>query len=203
MSRLARGDLEVTVEGEARRDELGDMARAVQVFKDLGLEKVRLAAVADAERNRSEEAREQAEAVRSKTAMEQNEVVSAVGAGLERLSAGDLTYQLSTAFPGGYEKLRSDFNGAVRQLQKTMTTVIEQSQRLRSGGHMITQTSDDLARRTEQQAASLEETAAALDEITATVRKTADGANEARKAAAEAKDDAAAPTPRFAMRSAP
>lgn len=34
MSRLAAGDLGVPVEGAARRDEIGAMARAVQVFKD-------------------------------------------------------------------------------------------------------------------------------------------------------------------------
>ncbi|WP_284210249.1 MCP four helix bundle domain-containing protein [Methylorubrum aminovorans] len=34
MSRLAAGDLTVAVEGAARRDEIGAMARAVQVFKD-------------------------------------------------------------------------------------------------------------------------------------------------------------------------
>ena len=34
MNRLATGDLTVTVEGTERRDEVGDMAQAVQVFKD-------------------------------------------------------------------------------------------------------------------------------------------------------------------------
>ncbi|MBP7650287.1 MAG: methyl-accepting chemotaxis protein, partial [Phenylobacterium sp.] len=51
--------------------------------------------------------------------------------------------------------------------------------------------SDDLSRRTEQQAASLEETAAALDEITATVKKSADGASHARAVVQTAKTGAA------------
>ena len=55
---------------------------------------------------------------------------------------------------------------------------------MRAGAGEITKASDDLSRRTEQQAASLEETAAALEQITATVRKTAEDANEARNAAA-------------------
>jgi methyl-accepting chemotaxis protein len=50
--------------------------------------------------------------------------------------------------------------------------------------------SNDLSKRTEQQAASLEQTAAALDQITATVKKTADGAIQARSAVATAKADA-------------
>jgi methyl-accepting chemotaxis protein len=76
------------------------------------------------------------------------------------------------------------------QLRQTMQTVIGRTHGLRSGGQEITQASDDLSKRTEQQAASLEETAAALDQITATVKKTADGAIEARKVVAVAKDDA-------------
>jgi methyl-accepting chemotaxis protein len=71
-----------------------------------------------------------------------------------------------------------------------MKTVVGRTHGLRSGGAEITQASDDLSKRTEQQAASLEETAAALDQITATVKKTADGAVEARKVVAVAKDDA-------------
>jgi methyl-accepting chemotaxis protein len=57
MDRLARGELQARVEGEDRRDELGGMARAVQVFKDAGLEKQRLEAEATAQRSMSEEER--------------------------------------------------------------------------------------------------------------------------------------------------
>jgi len=76
------------------------------------------------------------------------------------------------------------------QLHTTMQSVVDRGQALRAGAQEITQASDDLSKRTEQQAASLEETAAALDQITATVKKTADGAVEARKVVAIAKDDA-------------
>jgi methyl-accepting chemotaxis protein len=190
MDRLAKGDLQVRVEGEDRRDELGGMARAVQVFKDAGLEKLRLAAEADALRGQTEQERRAAEEAKARAAKEQAEVVSSIGTGLERLSAGDLTFQIRHAFAPDYEKLRADFNGAMSQLQETMKTVIGRTHGLRSGGQEITQASDDLSKRTEQQAASLEETAAALDEITATVKKTADGALEARKVVATAKDDA-------------
>ncbi|MGE5505178.1 MAG: methyl-accepting chemotaxis protein [Actinomycetota bacterium] len=42
MTRLAAGDRSVEVSGAERRDELGDMARAVQVFKDHAIENERL-----------------------------------------------------------------------------------------------------------------------------------------------------------------
>jgi len=44
MSRLAQGELEVAVTGVERRDEVGELARALQVFKDNALEARRLAA---------------------------------------------------------------------------------------------------------------------------------------------------------------
>jgi methyl-accepting chemotaxis protein len=190
MDRLSRGDFQVRVEGEDRRDELGGMARAVQVFKDAGLEKQRLEAEAVAQRSLSEQERIKAEEAKARTAKEQAQVVTSIGTGLERLSAGDLTFELKEAFAPEYETLRANFNGAMSQLRQTMQTVIGRTHGLRSGGLEITQASDDLSKRTEQQAASLEETAAALDQITATVKKTADGAIEARKVVAVAKDDA-------------
>jgi methyl-accepting chemotaxis protein len=190
MDRLARGEFQVRVEGEDRRDELGGMARAVQVFKDAGLEKQRLEAETVAQRSLTEQERSRAEQAKAQTAKAQAQVVTSIGTGLERLSAGDLTFQLTEAFPADYEKLRINFNGAMSQLQQTMKTVVGRTDGLRSGGQEITQAADDLSKRTEQQAASLEETAAALDEITATVKKTADGAIEARKVVAIAKDDA-------------
>jgi methyl-accepting chemotaxis protein len=71
MDRLAKGDLQVRVEGEDRRDELGGMARAVQVFKDAGLEKLRLAAEADALRGQTEQERRAAEEAKARAAKEQ------------------------------------------------------------------------------------------------------------------------------------
>jgi methyl-accepting chemotaxis protein len=190
MERLASGDFAARVEGEGRRDELGGMARAVQVFKDAGLEKQRLEAEAETKRTQSEQERLEAEKLKAKIAKEQAQVVTSIGKGLERLSSGDLTFQLSEAFAPEYDKLRTDFNAALSELQQTMKTVIGRTHGLNSGSHEITQASDDLSKRTEQQAASLEETAAALDQITATVRKTAEGAVEASNVVATAKDDA-------------
>jgi methyl-accepting chemotaxis protein len=190
MNRLAKGDAQVIVEGTERADELGVMARAVQVFKEAGLDKQRLEAEAAAQRGLTDQERLQSEAMRARAAQEQADVVSAIGSGLEHLSAGDLTLQILTTFAPEYEKLRSDFNAAMSQLQQTMKTVVGRTQALNAGAQEITQASDDLAKRTEQQAASLEETAAALDQITATVKKTADGAVEARKVVAVARDDA-------------
>jgi len=68
MDVLARGDYSIDVTGRDRRDEVGLMARSVEVFKQNGIEGKRLAAEAeetrirDEQRQRDEEARARAEA---------------------------------------------------------------------------------------------------------------------------------------------
>ncbi len=190
MKRLAAGDLKSGIDGMGRLDEIGAMASAVQVFKDnaLALEQA-------TESQRKMEAatatdRKRHEAERQKLAQQQEEVVQALAAALERLSDGDLTSHIDAAVASEYMKLKDDFNSAVERLRQTMTVVAETAREIKSGTGEITQASDDLSRRTEQQAASLEETAAALDQITATVRKSAEGANHARKVVAAADEDA-------------
>ena len=190
MGRLSGGDLQAKVTGTDRKDEIGGMARAVQVFKDAGIEKQRLEAEAEAQRAAAEQERQRTEAERAAAAKQQEFVVHSVATGLEKLSSGDLLFRLTTDFGGDYEKLRGDFNAAMEKLQETMQAIATNTQGVRSGAEEITQASDDLSRRTEQQAASLEETAAALDQITATVRRTAEVANEARDLVSTSKADA-------------
>ncbi len=188
--RLAAGDLSVEVPAIARRDEVGEVGRAVQLFKESGLEKRRVEAEVEAHRRQAEAERLAAEAVQRHAAEQSAAVVAQLGEGLARLAAGDLTYALPDAFPAEYQQLRDDFNAALIELRAVVGTIVSNTQAIRSGTGEITQAADDLSRRTEQQAASLEQTAAALDEITATVRRTADGAEQARSVAAAAKQDA-------------
>ena len=190
MNKLAGGDNTVDVPAVGRKDEVGQMADAVQTFKVAAIEKVRLEAEAAEQRRQVEAERGRAEAERAEASQRQSLVVSSLATGLEKLSACVLTFRIETQFAPEYEKLRADFNAAMQQLQNSMKVVAANTSEIRSGAGEITQASDDLSKRTEQQAASLEETAAALDEITATVNKTAQGAREARDVVAQAKGDA-------------
>jgi methyl-accepting chemotaxis protein len=190
MGRLAAGELRAEVTGVERRDEIGGMARTVQVFKESGLEKQRVEEQAARAAAEADALRKSGEAERAAAAAQQQQVVSSLATGLERLSAGDLLFRISNEFSADYEKLRHDFNGAVEKLQAAMRGIAANTHGVKSGAAEITAASDDLSRRTEQQAASLEQTAAALDEITATVRKSAESAAEARSLVAEAKADA-------------
>ena len=179
MGRLASGDLNVAIPAIGRRDEIGHMADAVLTFKQNAEEKVRLEAEAEVQRAAAEQARIAQAERDAEAARQQAQVVDGIAAGLDRLSSGQLTYRLNTAFAPEYEKLRADFNGAMAKLQETMRVIVDRSSAIGASAHEISQASDDLSRRTEQQAASLEETAAALEQITATVASSALGAVEA------------------------
>jgi len=192
MGRLSSGDTSVVIPAIDRRDEVGRMAGALEIFKTNAIEKAALKRTSEAERETIEAERRRTEGLRAAQGQELARVVAALGDGLARLSSGDLTYRIDAAFVEDYAKLKTDFNLAVNTLQDTIATIIGRAHGLRASGTEITQASSDLSKRTEQQAASLEETAAALDEITATVRKTADGAVEARNIVAQAKSDAEA-----------
>ncbi len=190
MERLARGDLNTVVTGADRRDEVGSMAKTVQVFQNAGLEKIRIEAEAERMRAATDAERTANEAAQAAAAREIALVVEQLGGGLSKLSSGDFTYRLTHIFAHDYKKLQDDFNGAVSKLQDTMTVINGNTAGITAGADEITQASDNLSKRTEQQAASLEETAAALDQITATVRKTAEGANHANAVVAAARADA-------------
>ena len=190
MRLLASGDTRVDIPAIGQSDEIGQMAGAVQVFKQAGLEKMRLEVQAQDGRRQSEEERARNESDRAKIAQQQAQVVDAIAQGLDRLSNGALTYRIGQTFSAEYDKLRLDFNDAMSKLQDTMVVVAGNTSAIRSGTGEISSAAEDLSRRTEQQAASLEETAAALDEITATVRRTAQGSRHARDVVGETKNDA-------------
>ena len=192
MRRLAAQELDVAIPGGGRGDEIGAMAGAVQVFKDNAVHaKVLEREQAEAQVRRiAEDERVRAEAEEAAAAEAAALVVGSIGAGLERLAAGDLTYRVEAALPPAYEKLRADLNGAMDGLQELIRGIVANTSGLQSGAGEITQAADDLSRRTEQQAASLEQTAAALDEITATVRATAEGAEQARSLVSRTTQDA-------------
>ncbi|MBS0331530.1 MAG: HAMP domain-containing protein, partial [Proteobacteria bacterium] len=190
MRRLAAGDHDIVVTGAGRKDEIGDMAAAVEVFREAAVEKRQIEARAAEERNAADADRARSEAARDAAAREQAAVVASLATALNHLREGDLSSTISEAFPGDYETLRADFNAAIRSLAETVSYVRSGTDSIGAGSDEIAHASDDLSRRTEQQAASLEETAAALDQITATVKKTAAGAREAADTIGRAKDEA-------------
>lgn len=114
---------------------------------------------------------------RDARAAELDTVVQALGVGLQNLAKGDLSGEISTVFPSEYEKLRTDYNNAVRSLGDAIGAVKDSAVSIRNETTEISSSADNLSKRTESQAATLEETAAALEELTSAVRSASEGAD--------------------------
>ncbi|SFJ27598.1 methyl-accepting chemotaxis protein [Bosea sp. OK403] len=186
MSELAAGNFDTAVEGEARKDEVGAMAKTVLVFKQNGLEMRRLEEETVQSRTASETQRQQIERDRAanareqeRLAAEQSEVMDLLAGGLDMLSKGDLTCRIDSDVAATYEKLRDDFNTAVARLSETVSTIQATSTDVGNSAREINMGADDLSKRTEEQASSLEETAATTEELAASVKASAHSSKQA------------------------
>ena len=178
MEKLAAGQYDIAIPGEERRDQIGSMAAAVAVFRSNALERVRLEGEAETGRSLSEKERRERETIKARETADIQHAVEELATGLGRLADGDLAYRIATPFVQHLDRLRADFNNAVGKLHDALDTVGSNAKAIDAGASEIRHAADDLARRTEQQAASVEETAAALEEITTTVRDSARRAEE-------------------------
>ena len=178
MGRLASGDVSTEIPGTERKDEIGQMAAAVAVFRDNAIERGRLAQQAEETRALSEEERREREATKAREAEQVSFAVHSLAEGLDRLANGDLVHRIDTPFAGDLDRLRVDFNASVGKLHDALAAVGLNARAIDSGAGEVRVAADNLARRTEQQAASVEETAAALEEITTTVKDSAHRAEE-------------------------
>ena len=158
MRTLAQGNNRVEVSGTDRADEVGAMAKAVLVFRETAV------------------ANEAAQAEKARADAEQQMVVDAVSIQLGAVAKGDLTASITQPFPPAYEQLKGNFNDALNSLRELIGTVVNSSRAIHSGSSEIAHASDDLARRTEGNAASLEETSAAVSQMNHRLRQTAEAA---------------------------
>ena len=124
MGRLAGGQLDEDVPYATRGDEMGDMARALAVFKDQAVQN-----------RRNDE--------------NSKHIITVLGQGLENLAKGNLTHRIDQPFPDTLDRLRQYFNSAADSLADTINSVKRGSFGIKSGTEEIAQASDNLSRRTE------------------------------------------------------
>lgn len=160
VTRLVDGDHAVDVPGTSRNDELGQLARALDKFRDVF--------ASDLARADTEQAR----------ARETQVTIDAIGDGLTALAEGNLTFRVKENGSGALAKLHSDYNAAVASLERVLTKIVEGCHTIKLGTDEIASASTDLALRTEQQATSLAETSRTLSEFTTSVKTTAENARQ-------------------------
>ncbi|SFA82476.1 methyl-accepting chemotaxis protein [Rhizobium sp. NFR07] len=190
MNALAEGDTEAAVEGQDRRDEVGQMAAAVAVFRTNAIERARLEREAGENRSLSERERTEREAERARETADIQFAVDQLAMALGRLADGDVAYRIDNPFAPHLDTLRTDFNGSVSNLNDTLRAVGNNARGIDAGASEIRTAADNLSKRTEQQAASVEETAAALEQITTTVKDASRRADEVGNLVARAREGA-------------
>ncbi len=159
MTAMADGGAARVAEEASRRDEIGDIARALD----------RIIAYVENRAQRAAEA--QAET--------QHIVVSALRQGLGCLSQGIFSHRIHDAFPADYARLRDDYNAAAEAMEAAISAVRETTLVLRTGASEIAEATTDLSLRTEQQAARVEETSAAMAALTERVKLSAGASGDA------------------------
>ncbi|WP_421847758.1 methyl-accepting chemotaxis protein [Novosphingobium sp.] len=117
-------------------------------------------------------------------------IVSTLGAALARFKEGDLSARVTAALEGPFARLKTDFNAMASELEQVIGSVAGTASGVQTGSTEIRAASDDLASRTEQQAASLESAANAMREVTAKVEQSAQNAGAVRETIVRATDRA-------------
>jgi methyl-accepting chemotaxis protein len=160
--RLAEGDVDVEVAGTEHEHELGQMARALVVFRNNEVERRAVQAAAD------------------RTHAAQERVVASLTASLERLAGGDLTARLEGGIPPEFAGLQSNFNQTMERLNATISEVVETANWLSENAVALGDATTQLSRRNENQAAAIEETSAAATTLAGSVKETASRAAQAK-----------------------
>ena len=159
IARIAGGDLTAPVPHDGQRDEIGEIASRVTMFK------------ADLQRNRElEEDSKRAQA-------EQTKAMTILREALANLARRDLTQRIESSprdpFPSDYDALRHDFNAVVDSLSSTMGQIGEIAAEVTAAATDIAGMSDTLARRVETQAATLAESSSTLNSLSETGKEIA------------------------------
>ena len=190
MRDVAEGDLDVDVVDNTRADEIGEMARALDVFKMNAIDKIRVETESEQASQLAKETREKSEMEKADSDAQVRFAVQSLGQALRNLSQGDLVSKINTPFTGELDTLRADFNESVGKMRDALSHIRTNATAIRANGDQMKSSADDLAQRTEQQATSLEQTATAVEQVSAAVSASSDRATETDKLTNETTRDA-------------
>ncbi len=105
---------------------------------------------------------------------------------LSAIAQGDLTETINAEYAGTFGRLKDNTNTTTTKLKEIIGQIRDASDNINADAKEIASGNNDLAHRTEEQAASLEQTAASMQELTATVQHNAANAKRANELAISA-----------------
>ena len=112
-----------------------------------------------------------------------DEGLGAVLQALDALAGGDLTYRMTGRYSGIFDEIARRANNTAGKLSAVLGDIATASTSVDTSAREISGAADDLARRTERNAATLEETTASLVELKDTVGSVSDAASAAMASA--------------------
>lgn len=188
MRELSEGNNQVPIPHKDRKDEIGSMASAVEIFKQNALRNEQMQKEQEAQKAKADAdiKRAQDEAINA----ERNTILNSFGSALSQIAIKDLSYRIEEDLPEAYDKLKTDFNDAIVGLSSALISVAMGTQDIKTGMNEINSASRGLSERTEKQAASIEEAASAVEQIAANIRLTAERSKEAGELVEKAKSTA-------------
>jgi methyl-accepting chemotaxis protein len=215
MGKLAENQLDTDIPGTTLDNEIGSMAKAVNVFKQNAIKIRNLAQQEAALQEEKAELQSNIAGVVSAAvagdftkritkhydnpdldafALNVNTLVTSVDQSisetkrvLSALSQGDLTETMAGTYQGVFAELQTHVNETMATLRSLMQQVRQSADVINGGADEIRQASNDLSRRTETQAASLEQTSSALEEITVAVKTSTERAQESSNMVTDAR----------------
>ncbi len=116
--------------------------------------------------------------------------IEEVNRATECLASGDLSGEVTGDFKGIFEHLKDSVNTSIETMRKLARRLTANTVQVRDASKEISDSSQDLAYRTESASATLEESVAAMTEITETVQRNADSARRADELAQEGRNSA-------------
>ncbi|WP_225009321.1 methyl-accepting chemotaxis protein [Novosphingobium percolationis] len=164
MSALAEGNNDVSIAGIERTDELGDMAKAVLVFRDAAL-------------------------ARQRAVAEREQAMAKIGHNLHAVAMSDLSVRIVDV-PPAFKPVAQDFNDAMERLCDAMGQVQESIVNINLTSNEIRQATTDLASRSEMQAASLQASSSEMDALTQQIEDYAKIAGDVSDSMVEARGQA-------------
>lgn len=158
MRQLAAGDITVEIQGRSRRDELGEMAEAVQVFKDSAIEKLQL--------------EEEQRAAEVRSAEEKRQALNGLADSFEA-SVGQIAAQVASG---------------VDDMERTAQEMSAIAQRTDGGTAEVVSACDEASSNVETVATAAEELSASIAEISSQVTRANDVSRQAVDEAAATDD---------------
>jgi len=182
MKELADGNLEIEIPAQDKTDEIGDMAQAVQVFKDAGIENVRMTKEAEEHRVAAEEEKERQRQAEEKARHEKE------AAEREEREANEaklvLLSQITNDFEAKVSVIVDSVAGAATQMLSSSNTMATTADQTNKQSLTVASASEQASNNVNTVSSAAEELSSSINEIS---RQVTDSSTMAANAVQEAK----------------